>query len=121
MVKKVFLPLMLLCVSFLMAQKVEPYGAQWKFEPKDPSMKVTLEQQKELSASEDDLAWFKDTKFGIFVHWGPALLATDVLSWGRFGERPGAGQPAIGGIKPEIYDNLYKKFNPVNFDADKWT
>lgn len=102
------------------AQENKFYRDQWQFEPKDPSMKVTLEQEKELLASEKDLAWFKDAKFGIFVHWGPALLATDVLSWGRYGERPGAGKPATKGVKPEVYDNLYKKFNPNKFDADKW-
>ncbi|WP_455170380.1 alpha-L-fucosidase, partial [Aegicerativicinus sediminis] len=73
-----------------------------------------------LLASEEDMKWFKDAKLGIFVHWGPALLQTDVLSWGRYGDRPGAGRPAENGIKPEVYDNLYKKFNPINFDAGKW-
>jgi len=100
--------------------ETQKYGDQWKFPAKDSTMYVTVEQQTELYATEAEMQWFKDAKLGIFVHWGPALLETNVLSWGRNGERPGAGKPATNGVDPEVYDNLYKQFNPVNFDADKW-
>jgi hypothetical protein len=101
-------------------KKKTNYKDQWQFSAKDSSMYVTVEQQKELYASESEMQWFKNAKLGIFVHWGPALLKTNVLSWGRNGERSGAGKPATNGVEPEIYDNLYKKFNPKNFDAGKW-
>ncbi len=100
-------------------KKVE-YKDQWIFEPKDPAMKVTLEQQQEIATTEEDMQWYKDAKFGVFVHWGPALSVTKILSWGRNGERPGAGKGAKSGIPTEIYDVQYKNFNPVNFDADRW-
>ena len=58
------------------------YKDQWFFEPKDSVMKVTLEQQLELAPTEEEMKWFKDGKLGIFVHWGPALSVTNVLSWG---------------------------------------
>ena len=106
--------------NFSVAQQKKSYKEQWQFPAKDSTMYVTAKQQKELYATESEIQWFKDAKLGIFVHWGPALLKTNVLSWGRNGERPGAGKPANNGVDPEIYDNLYKKFNPVNFDADKW-
>ncbi len=98
------------------------YLAQWIFPPKDSSMLCTLEEQKKLAASEKDMKWYKDAKFGIFIHWGPALRVTDRLSWGRIGDRPGARLPGVGNdrVKPEIYDQQYKYFNPINFDADKW-
>lgn len=102
------------------AQKSEAYKAQWQFPPKDSMMLVTADQQRELHATEQEMQWYKDAKLGIFVHWGPALFVTNALSWGRFGERPGAGKPAKKGVLPEEYDVQYKKFNPVNFDADKW-
>ena len=94
--------------------------SQWHFPAKDSSMYVTADQQKELYATEAEMKWYKDAKFGIFSHWGPALFETTSLSWGRNGERPGSGRPSKDGVDPEIYDNLYKKFNPVNFDADRW-
>ncbi|RMB64154.1 hypothetical protein EAX61_01895 [Dokdonia sinensis] len=102
------------------AQKKTSYKDQWQFPAKDSTMYVTAEQQKELYATEGEMEWFKDAKLGIFIHWGPALLKTNVLSWGRDGERPGAEKPATKGVPAEVYDNLYKKFNPKNFDADRW-
>lgn len=112
--------LLVLVFNVVVAQQNKNYKEQWQFPPKDSTMLVTAEQQKELYATEAEMQWFKDAKLGIFVHWGPALFETTSLSWGRFGERPGAGKPAKKGVAPEIYDNLYKDFNPKNFDADKW-
>ncbi|WP_020571382.1 alpha-L-fucosidase [Neolewinella persica] len=112
--------LLLFCNVQLAAQKAEAYKAQWQFPPKDKSMVITAEQQREIAATEEEMKWFKDAKFGIFVHWGPALQVTDVLSWGRLGERPAANKPATNGIPAKVYDRQYLSFNPVDFDADEW-
>ena len=73
-----------------------------------------------IHAKPEDVQWFKDAKFGVFVHWGPYVLAEVPASWGRYGPRPGAGKQAKSGVPQEEYDNLYKKFNPVKFNADEW-
>ena len=73
-----------------------------------------------IFAKPEDVQWFRDAKFGVFVHWGPYVLAEVPASWGRFGPRPGAGKQAKSGVPLEEYDNLYKKFNPVHFNADEW-
>ena len=73
-----------------------------------------------IYANSKDIQWFTDAKFGVFVHWGPYTLAKVPASWGRFGPRPGAGKQATEGVPQEEYDNLYKQFNPVDFDADQW-
>jgi len=52
---------------------------------------------------------FQDMKFGMFVHWGPVSLKGTEIGWSRGSEVP-----------IEEYDNLYKEFNPVQFDADEW-
>lgn len=52
---------------------------------------------------------FMDKRFGMFIHWGPVSLRGTEIGWSR-----GTNVPAIE------YDNLYKEFNPVLFDADKW-
>ena len=107
-------------IDYSKKENREKYLAQWIFPPKDSSMLCTLEQQKALAPSEDDMKWYKDAKFGVFVHWGPALRVTDRLSWGRQGDRPGARLPEQYGVPADTYDQQYKYFNPVNFDADKW-
>ncbi|GAA3576574.1 alpha-L-fucosidase [Snuella lapsa] len=119
-IKLAALSLLITCCVHAQESKKGYYKDQWQFPPKDGSMLVTADQQKSLYATEAEMKWFKDAKLGIFVHWGPALLKTNVLSWGRNGERPGAGKPADGGVASDVYDNLYKEFNPVDFDADIW-
>lgn len=75
---------------------------------------------KTLYASKEDVLWFTEAKFGVFVHWGPYVLKEVPASWGRWGSRPGAGKKATDGVPTDVYDSLYKDFNPVKFDADKW-
>ena len=76
-----------------------------------------------LYAPPNDLKWFQDAKFAVFVHWNPSCLKNAEISWGRKGHRPGLDasmEYAKDGVPAEIYDNLYKKFNPVKFNADEW-
>ena len=52
---------------------------------------------------------WQDKRFGMFIHWGPVSLTAHEIGWSR-----GAQTPI------EVYDNLYKQFNPTNFNADAW-
>jgi alpha-L-fucosidase len=52
---------------------------------------------------------WRDKRFGMFVHWGPVSLVGTEIGWSRGREIP-----------ISTYDSLYLKFNPVDFDADKW-
>ncbi|MEA3368021.1 MAG: alpha-L-fucosidase [Planctomycetota bacterium] len=71
-----------------------------------------------LKAAPDDLAWWRQARFGLFVHWGPVSLKGTEIGWSRGGER--RGRRGKGPIPVEVYDNLYKTFNPIKFDADEW-
>ncbi|MBM3854624.1 MAG: hypothetical protein FJ399_15985 [Verrucomicrobia bacterium] len=63
--------------------------------------------------------WWQEARFGLFVHWGPVSLKGTEIGWSRAGERRGYRGP--GTIIPtEVYDNLYKEFNPTQFDAAEW-
>jgi len=55
------------------------------------------------------LEWWREARFGMFVHWGPVSLKGKEISWSRGTEIPIAE-----------YDGLYQRFNPTNFDADAW-
>jgi alpha-L-fucosidase len=61
---------------------------------------------------------WQDMHFGMFIHWGPVSLKETEISWSRGGERRGI--EGKGEIPVEIYDNLYKQFNPVKFNAGEW-
>lgn len=55
------------------------------------------------------VARFTAHRYGLFIHWGPVTLAGTELGWSRGREVPA-----------EEYDALYRRFNPVKFDADAW-
>jgi alpha-L-fucosidase len=57
--------------------------------------------------------WFRDAKFGMFIHWGPYSLASVEASWPIM-------RPEPGGISQDEYVNLYKRFNPTQFDPAAW-
>ena len=71
-----------------------------------------------LKAGEQDVHAWRQMKFGLFIHWGPVSLKGTEIGWSRGGER--RGRTGTGSIPAEIYDNLYKQFNPVKFDAEQW-
>ena len=68
----------------------------------------------------DRLAWFKEAKFGMFIHWGPySALAGE---WN--GKRLEVGQIAEWimhtlEIPVADYRELARQFNPVEFDAEQ--
>ncbi|MFC1606477.1 alpha-L-fucosidase [Candidatus Latescibacterota bacterium] len=74
--------------------------------------------QSYLKASPEDMQWWQDARFGLFVHWGPVSLKGTAIGWSRGGERRGRG--GSGAIPVDVYDNLYKDFNPVDFNAREW-
>jgi alpha-L-fucosidase len=66
-------------------------------------------------------AWWRDTRFGMFIHWDMSSVAGTEISWSRQGSKPLdiTGDPA-GYVADPVYDNLYKKFDPKKFDAKAW-
>jgi len=73
-----------------------------------------------LKANEQVVQQWREMKFGLFIHWGPVSLKGTEIGWSRGGQRLGRNDKSTGSIPVDIYDNLYKKFNPVKFDADEW-
>ena len=62
-----------------------------------------------LSPREQTRAWFREAKFGLFIHWGVyALLGKG--EWIR----------TVDKIPQDEYAKLPPKFNPKRFDPDAW-
>lgn len=61
---------------------------------------------------------WQEWRFGMFIHWGPVSLKETEISWSRANSNPKC--PNHGPIPVDVYDNLYKQFNPVKFDARQW-
>jgi len=62
-----------------------------------------------IKGSGQKIEEWKDLRFGMFIHWGPVSLKGTEIGWSRGREIP-----------VEEYDNLYKQFNPVNYNAEEW-
>ena len=76
----------------------------------------------DLNAYKQKMKEWQDLKYGLFVHWGPCSIAGVEIGWGRKAPRQGVNStwyPADA-IPGEEYDNLYKEFDPVDFDAEAW-
>lgn len=92
------------------------------------------------AASQRRLQWWRDAKFGMFVHWDPSSVAAGEISWSKqYYDDPGdrlldnpRPSPGLYGVnehrmwldwfKPavprEVYDHLHRSFYPGMFDAD---
>ena len=65
--------------------------------------------QANNKTSQKTMDGFMDLRFGMFIHWGPVTLRGTEIGWSRGNQVP---------VKE--YDNLYKEFDPVLFNADEW-
>lgn len=71
---------------------------------------VDAQQQiADIKTSKTVIDGFMDKRFGMFIHWGPVTLRGSEIGWSRANQVP-----------KDEYDNLYKEFNPVLFNADTW-
>ena len=70
-----------------------------------PGVKPVAETPEQFNQR---MAWWRDARFGMFIHWGPVSLKGTEIGWSR------------DSVGTTVYDNLYKQFNPVKFDADAW-
>ncbi len=64
------------------------------------------------------IAWWREARFGMFLHWGPVSLTGLEISWSRANSNPKC--PNKGPTPIDVYDHLYERFNPVGFDAHQW-
>ncbi len=67
------------------------------------------EAYPQLTTNQPALQRWRALRFGMFIHWGPVALKGTEIGWSRDREVPASE-----------YDQLYERFNPVDFDADQW-
>ncbi|MCB1128224.1 MAG: alpha-L-fucosidase, partial [Verrucomicrobiae bacterium] len=66
------------------------------------------------------MQWFRDAKFGMFIHWGPCSVGQKEIGWGREANRPWDINQHGPRTSDPVYDNYYRQFNPTNYNADAW-
>ena len=70
---------------------------------------LTAEEPDYLLPQPEAIEAWKDMRFGMFICWGPVSLKGTEIGWSRGREIP-----------LEEYDNLYKRWNPTQYDAKAW-
>ena len=71
---------------------------------------ATAQPSQPPLGNEERVQWFKNDKFGIFIHWG-AYSVIGRHEWARHRFQ----------IPQAEYDQYARQFNPVNFNAEEWT
>ena len=73
--------------------------------------------QESTDARDTRMSWWRDARFGLFIHWGLYSLpagewkgSTNHAEWIRT-----TAQVAL-----EEYDKFVSRFNPIKFNADEW-
>lgn len=73
--------------------------------------------EKGEQQGEDRMDWWRDARFGMFIHWGLYAIpagewegSTNHAEWIR----------TTAQIPLETYNGLVEEFNPVDFDSDEW-
>ncbi|HEY0709591.1 MAG TPA: alpha-L-fucosidase [Polyangia bacterium] len=68
----------------------------------------------------DRIAWFKEARFGLFIHWGPYSQAGGVWD-GKTIDGSSEHLMRRAKIPMAVYqEKLVAKFNPTQFNADEW-
>jgi alpha-L-fucosidase len=62
------------------------------------------------------LQWFKEAKFGMFIHYG--LFSLTEGYWGNIHSKPAEWVQLRAKVRPDDYAKLADKFTAENFDAD---
>ena len=103
--------LLLFCVQISFAQKTEEF----------PKIHVA-EWQKMNASKKTTFDWFKDAKYGMFIHWGLYSLPGGIWEGKKMEEMrsPTVAEWIMHAAKiPRAeYRKLANKFNPVKFNAD---
>lgn len=70
-------------------------------------------------ASEEEMKWFRDAKYGMFIHFGLSTHNNADLSWGtcRTRKAPDVGQ---GPVPDEVWTKWPQEFRLEKFDAREW-
>jgi len=92
--------------------------AKSKKAPRPPMGQPSAEEEAR-AMSDPRLKWYREAKFGLFIHWG--LYALPAGTW-KGQQITGIGEWIMNRAKIPVqqYEQLAKQFQPVKFDADQW-
>ncbi|MGH2624699.1 MAG: alpha-L-fucosidase, partial [Sphingobacterium sp.] len=108
----------------LFAQDVGDEGAKMYNDPKERDS-IAIREAKDgwwttsMQSRDERIAWWREAKFGMFIHWGVYSLAGG--EWkGKEVEGYAEHLMRKKKISRQAYLKLASQFNPIKFDAEEW-
>ncbi|AXY72929.1 alpha-L-fucosidase [Paraflavitalea soli] len=80
---------------------------------------TSLAQPSAASTKEQRMEWWREARFGMFIHWGVYAVPAGTYN-GQKINRIGEWIMNRGKIPVAEYQKFAKDFNPVKYDADAW-
>ena len=75
-------------------------------------------------AADDRMAWWREARFGLFIHWGLYAVLGGEWNGKDYGKEMGGASAEWIMLRARIptaeYEKLAQRFNPTNFDAKEW-
>lgn len=75
---------------------------------------------KASAAANERLAWWRDARFGCFIHWGPSSLLGGYWRGQKSGSYAEHIQRQLKISMADYRTDAIEKFNPVKFNAEEW-
>src|SRR5512135_1765314 len=78
---------------------------------------TTAQGEETREARDARMAWFREARFGLFIHWGVYSVPA-----GEWKGNTGYGEWFLEETKMPVseYEKFARQFNPVKFDAKEW-
>jgi alpha-L-fucosidase len=79
---------------------------------------ATQQLPKSKEARDARMKWWREARFGMFIHWGVCAVPAGTYK----GKRVGGGEWILRNFKIPLaeYKEFAKQFNPVKYDPDAW-
>jgi alpha-L-fucosidase len=120
---------MLKAVIVLCVLSIHPVWAQWSRKEGDPKPPVQqhylvqpftkAEWETSNFAKEQDLQWFRDAGYGMFIHFGLSTRINAELSWGTIKTRK-APDYGSGPVADDIWQGWAKELRFEKYNAEEW-
>jgi alpha-L-fucosidase len=80
---------------------------------------VAQEQEETKEQRDARMKWWREAKFGMFIHWGIYSVPAGTYDGKQIG---GIGEWIMnrGKIPVDVYAKYAEQFNPVKFNAEEW-
>jgi alpha-L-fucosidase len=112
--KKILLPAVLFIILGISSCKEEPKKSEASEE-----LTATNYLEESDQSFEERMQWWRDARFGMFIHWGPYSVPAGIYN-GKEVNSTGEWIMNTAPIPISEYEEYAKQFDPRKFDAKKW-